>query len=204
MQTRRFLDDVYAKTDDTNVAGFYDAWAESYDAELAENAYRTPARLATALVETATPRDVRILDYGCGTGLSGLALVAEGYTLIDGTDLSPGMLAEAESKQIYGRLWTADAESPRAIPPGSYDVIVAVGVVSPGAAPAGLLPDLADLLEPGGRLVFSFNDHALQEPAYLDALRGLPDRGMALRFEQYGDHLPGIGLKSTVYVFERE
>jgi len=203
MQTRRFLNDVYTKTDATNVAEFYDAWAGSYDGELSENAYATPARLAAALAATATPGDARILDYGCGTGLSGQALVAEGYTLIDGTDLSPRMLAEAESKQIYGRLWVADAQTAKTLAPGSYDVVVAVGVVSPGAADAGLLHDLAALLETGGRLAFSFNDHALKEVSYLDALRALPDLGMTMRYEQYGDHLPGAGLRSTVYVFER-
>jgi predicted TPR repeat methyltransferase len=203
MQTKRFLDDVYGKMDGTSVAGFYDEWAGSYDSELAENAYRTPGRLAQALVATGTPLDARILDYGCGTGLSGNAFVSEGYTLIDGTDVSPGMIAEAESKQIYGRLWLADASTPRSIPPGDYDVIAAVGVISPGAAPSGLLQELANLLEPGGRLAFSFNDHALEDQGYLDALRALPDLGLTLLYEQYGDHLPGIGLKSTIYVFEK-
>lgn len=203
MQQKRFLGDVYAQTGETPIGQFYDAWAGSYDAELAENAYATPARLARALARTETPHDVRILDYGCGTGLSGAALVAEGFTLIDGVDVSPGMLAEAEDKQIYGRLWQIDAAAPVTIAPGSYGVIVAVGVVSPGAAPASLLGDLAEALEAGGRLAFSFNDHALADASYLDALRALPDRGMSLMHEEYGEHLPGIGLKSTVYVFDR-
>ena len=203
MQHRRFLGDVYARTGETPIGQFYDDWAESYDAELAENAYTTPARLAGALAYTETPHDARILDYGCGTGLSGAALVAEGFTLIDGVDVSAGMLAEAEEKQLYGRLWQIDPEEPVTIAPGSYGVICAVGVISPGAAPASLLGELADALEDGGRLAFSFNDHALADASYLDALRALRERGMTLLFEQYGDHLPGIGLKSTVYVFDR-
>jgi predicted TPR repeat methyltransferase len=132
-----------------------------------------------------------------------MALVAHGFTLIDGTDVSARMLAEAEAKQIYGRLWQADPDAPIPVNPGDYGAIVAAGVVSPGAAPAGLLGTLAGLLEGGGRLAFSFNDHALSDEAYLDALRALPQSGMTCLHESYGDHLPGIGLKSTVYVFEK-
>lgn len=201
---KRFLADVYDTTASQDVAGFYDQWATSYDDEVEENAYATPRRVAAALASSGLETDARILDYGCGTGLSGLALAAQGYTLIDGTDISPEMLAQAEAKQIYGRLWTGSAEETFTLAPGSYEAVVAVGVVSPGAGPARLLNELSAALETGGRFAFSFNDHALEEESYMDALRGLPERGMRLTFEEYGDHLPGIGLRSTVYVFEKE
>ncbi len=200
---KKFLDEVYKAGGQRSVVNLYDAWAGTYDSELAENEYATPRRLAAALAETGTSTEARILDFGCGTGLSGLALVAQGYTLIDGTDVSAEMLAGAEAKQIYGRLWQSDPEAPIPVGLGDYRVVVAAGVVSPGAAPASALGDLADLLDTGGRLAFSFNDHAMTDESYLDALRALPDRGMTKLHEAYGDHLPGIGLKSTVYVFEK-
>jgi predicted TPR repeat methyltransferase len=201
---KKFLDEVYEASEPQAVADLYDKWAGSYDSELAQNAYATPDRLAMALAETEVPTETRILDFGCGTGLSGLALVGRGYTLIDGADLSAEMLAEAEAKQIYGRLWQADSVAALPVTLGEYGVVVAAGVVSPGAAPASLLGDLAGLLERGGHLAFSFNDHALADPDYLDALRTLRDGGdMTCLFEEYGDHLPGIGLKSTIYVFQK-
>lgn len=202
--TKSFLDSVYGAKGADALVDLYDTWASSYDAELAEAAYATPARLAAALAACDTPTDCRVLDYGCGTGLSGLALVARGYTLIDGVDLSAEMLAQAEAKQIYGRLWQAAPDTAVLLAPGDYPVIVAAGVVSPGAAPASLLGELAGALEPGGRLAFSFNDHALSDPSYPEALRALPGRGMTCLFEEYGEHLPAIGLNSTVYVFEQE
>ena len=200
---KKFLDEVYKAGGQRSVVDLYDDWAGTYDAELEEAAYATPARLAAALAATDTSTETRVLDYGCGTGLSGLALVAQGYTLIDGADVSAQMLAGAEAKQIYGRLWQVDPEAPFPVNPGDYGAIVAAGVVSPGAAPASLLGDLSDLLENGGRLAFSFNDHALSDETYVEALRALPDRGMTCLHEEYGDHLPGIGLKSTVYVFDK-
>jgi predicted TPR repeat methyltransferase len=200
---KKFLDEVYKAGGQRSIVDLYDEWAGTYDSELEEADYATPARLAAALAETDTSTETRVLDYGCGTGLSGLALVAQGYTLIDGADVSAQMLAGAEAKQIYGRLWQVDPEAPFPVNPGDYGAIVAAGVVSPGAAPASLLGDLADLLENGGRLAFSFNDHALSDETYVEALRALPDRGMTCLLEEYGDHLPGIGLKSTVYVFDK-
>ncbi|MGB8621840.1 MAG: methyltransferase type 11, partial [Paracoccaceae bacterium] len=78
------------------------------------------------------------------------------------------------------------------------------GVISPGAAPAGLLDVALDALAPGGRLAFSFNDHALQDHAYTAALaRHLADGSAVKLFEENGPHLPGAGLNSTVYVLEK-
>jgi len=48
----------------------YANWAASYDDDLAEAGYETPHRIAAALAKFTTP-DARILDFGCGTGLSG-------------------------------------------------------------------------------------------------------------------------------------
>jgi predicted TPR repeat methyltransferase len=200
---RKFLDEVYAADRPLTVVELYDQWADSYDAELEEAAYATPSRLAAALTATCTSKDTRVLDIGCGTGLSGQALVAQGFTLVDGTDLSAPMLAVAEAKQIYGRLWQTDPSAALPVSPGDYGVVAAAGVVSPGAAPADLLGELADLLDTGGRLAFSYNDHALADDTYLDALRALPERGMRSLFEEYGEHLPARGLKSKVYVFEK-
>jgi len=201
---KSFLDAVYGVAGDRDVKSFYDAWSESYDTEVAANGYATPLRAAQALLACNTPLDARILDFGCGTGLSGAAFAYCGYTILDGTDLSGEMLAIAESKQIYGQLWTTDPSAPLPIVPGDYAVIAAVGVVSPGAAPAAMLMTLSDLLAPGGRLVFSFNDHALANPAFPAMLDSCRASGrMTTLFEEYGPHLPERDLKSTVYVLEK-
>lgn len=43
----------------------------------------------------------KVLDFACGTGLIGKYLNESGFTLIDGMDLSPGMLEQARSKYVY-------------------------------------------------------------------------------------------------------
>ncbi|MDJ0822319.1 MAG: class I SAM-dependent methyltransferase [Paracoccaceae bacterium] len=196
-----FLDKVYqARTADETKA-IYDAWSETYDAEVAENGYATPARCAAALHALCPDSAAPILDFGCGTGLSGLALRLAGFETIDGVDLSPEMLAKAEAKSAYRSLTpiTADADLPT-----GYSAIAAIGVIGAGAAPLAVLDRILDALEPGGLTVFSFNDHTLEDPAYqarVDAL--MADGTVTEHFREHGEHLPGYGLKSTVYVLEK-
>lgn len=202
MTEKKYLDQVYDLEARGGVEDLYDAWAQSYDEELTENGYATPARLARAMRLTGCTGPV--LDIGCGTGLSGEALRAEGFDTIDGTDLSDGMLDVARAKGIYRSLWRTDPAAPLPVTPGDYSSVAAAGVVSPGAAPAGMLDVILDILAPGGRLAFSYNDHALHDPAYTAALaRHLADGSVKKIHEKHGPHLPEIGLNSTVYVIEK-
>lgn len=200
MAETEFLNTVYQTETRDEVETLYDAWASSYDAELAANGYATPARVARAMAQTGCREPV--LDLGCGTGLSAAAMQAEGYRVIDGTDLSAGMLEEARAKGLYRDLWVTDPDAP--LPAGTYATIAAVAVVSPGAGGPELLDAMAAAVAPGGHLAFSFNDHALADPAYRARLNELLDTGaFRLLHAEHGPHLPGIGLKATVYVLEK-
>ena len=201
--TEKFLTRSYGKRGPQAVKAHYDAWADSYDAEIAENGYATPARCAAALAATGLDRSAAILDLGCGTGLSGVALAVEGFTVIDGTDLSPGMLEKAAKRGLYRQLFPGHPDG--ALPPGPYQAICAVGVISPGAAPISMLTTALARLPAGGALVMSLNDHGLADASYTQGIAAVHTGGMArLIFEEYGAHLPGINLNSTVYVFEKQ
>lgn len=197
------LTSAHALRGTSETRGFYDAWASRYEADLLAAGYATPARIAGALHRTGTPTEARVLDFGCGTGLSGMALVARGYTRIDGCDLSPEMMALAEARQIYGRLHGSQGPLPPEILPGDHDVITATGAIGHGAGPATLLGDLAALLPPGGRLAFSLNDPTLADPAYQGALAALCDGGWRVLLREHGPHLPQMGMGATVLVLER-
>jgi len=199
-----YLDKVYSARDAESTRRLYDDWADSYEAELAENGYATPARCADALAAEMQDTSVPVLDFGCGTGLSGRALRAAGFLVIDGLDLSPDMLDLAREKGIYRNLDVIEPGAPLPQPPGTYGAICAAGVIGAGAAPISVFDILMDGLAPGGRLVFSFNDHALEEPEYEAKLNSYLDAGKAeLLFKAYGHHLPGIGLGANVYVIAK-
>lgn len=198
-----FLDRVYGISAPDEVRTIYDDWAPTYDAEIAANGYATPARCAAALATLLSDPAAPILDFGCGTGLSGLALRALGFSVIDGTDLSGRMLETARARNVYRELAQNAPGAPLDPLKDRYRAIAAVGVISPGAGPPTLTGELLALLPKGGLLAFSLNDHALGDPAYEAVVSRLIDTGTARqRFRDYGDHLPGRGMNSAVIVLE--
>lgn len=202
--SKTYLDKVYEARDAASTRELYDKWAGSYEAETAANGYATPGRCAKALRRFTDDLSAPVLDFGCGTGLSGLALKLEGFEVIDGYDLSADMLREARAKNIYRTLEQIEADDPLPFTPGDYPTIAAIGVIGAGAAPISLLHTLIRSLRQGGKMVFSFNDHALEDPANEAGLCEWLDCGAArLLFREHGPHLPGINLKSIAYVIEK-
>lgn len=177
----------------------YSDWAKTYDADVQGAGYATPGRLAKALAEAAPDLSASLLDFGCGTGLSGLALAAQGFTTIDGTDITPEMLDQAATSGVYRKTW---ATAPGEVPAEDYSIIAAIGVISLGAAPADTLHTLLTALPPGGLLGFSYNDATLAEQSYMDALEKAQDEATLIH-EAYGDHLPGKNMKSSIYILRK-
>ena len=95
------------------VRRLFDQYAARFDTALTERlAYRGPAVLRQAVEQAvhAAQRPLRfsaMLDLGCGTGLAGAAFAPLADRLV-GVDLSPAMVAQAESKQLYDRLATGE------------------------------------------------------------------------------------------------
>lgn len=200
----KFLDKAYDTSGTDETRSLYDAWAPTYEAELVENGYATPDRCAKALTRYTKDLSAPVLDFGCGTGLSGMALAQAGFRTIDGADLSADMLKGAEEKQVYRNLRLIEAGENPVRHRGDYAAIAAIGVIGAGAAPISTFDLLMKCLGRGGKLVLSFNDHALRNPVNEARMCEWLDCGAArLLFKDYGAHLPGIGLKSNVYVIER-
>ena len=182
----------------------YADWAENYDADVAEWGYATPARIALALRQCGANVEKPVLDFGCGTGLSGMALKSVGFDVIDGTDISPEMLAQAAARDIYRQVWKGEPGTLGHIKRGDYAIISATGVVSLGAAPPETLDMLIDALGPGGLLAFSYNEATLADRSYTDQLDIsilAPDIEMV--YEENGPHLPAKNMSSTVYVLQK-
>ena len=182
----------------------YADWAETYDKDVTAWGYATPPRIAMALRLSGANPDKPVLDFGCGTGLSGQALKAAGFAQIDGTDISAEMLEKARARGIYQHLWESEPGDMGHVKRGQYPIIVATGVISLGAAPPETLDMLLGVLPSGGLLAFSFNEATLADRAYTDRLDVAvlaPDIEMA--FEEEGPHLPAKHMTSAVYVLRR-
>ena len=182
---------------------FYTDWAATYDAEVMENGYVTPKRCADALVSFAD-RKSKILDIGCGTGLSGKILNETGFNNIDGCDINAEMLAVAKSRNIYQDLWRSNPEDPFPFDNGKYQVITAIGVIGAGAAPLSVYHETINKLTKDDLFVFSFNDHTLEDPSFEAAVQEqIDNKQFELLFKEYGEHLPGREIKSIVYVTKK-
>ncbi|MEM8980092.1 MAG: methyltransferase domain-containing protein [Pseudomonadota bacterium] len=198
--TKKFLDKAYDLDGTEATQALYAEWSASYDAEVTENGYATPKRCAEALAQFAH-LNKPMLDFGCGTGLSGLAMRAVGFSNIDGIDINPEMVKKARSKGAYNAL---EVLEPGALPEKTYPAVAAIGVIGAGAAPVETMDLIWEALEPGGHLVFSFNDHALEDPVFEGKVEAYTQSGKAKQvFREYGPHLPGIDLNSVVYVLEK-
>ncbi|WP_040494162.1 class I SAM-dependent DNA methyltransferase [Ilumatobacter nonamiensis] len=203
MSAEEALDRVYAASSDpTTQAELYDDWAASYDHDLEVSGYATPGRIAELLAEHLTDHDAPVLDFGCGSGMSGRALADAGFTTIDGTDLSTGMLEQAEHSGAYRRLWQLTAGQ-LDVSPGTYRAVVACGVISVGAAPAGTLTLVASAVGPGDMVVVSFNDHTLEDDEYMATLQALLDDGFEQVAAEHGVHIASRDMGSTVFLLRR-
>ncbi|MEM7615200.1 MAG: class I SAM-dependent methyltransferase [Pseudomonadota bacterium] len=158
-EEERFLDAVYALETSEDTREFYDNWSQTYDAEVTENGYASPGRVADALAQFVPDQAKPILDLGCGTGVSGQALSAAGFTTLDGSDFSPEMLTQAGAKGIYRTLLHADLTDPLPFADGTYPVITAIGVLNPGHAPAETLDAILAKLPKDGIFAFTLNDN---------------------------------------------
>ena len=205
MAKQGFLSGAYEPRTSEEMREYYDRWAEVYDAELTENDYQQPRRCAEALVQHLENRDaVRILDAGCGTGLSGLALFEAGFFHIDGCDISNAMLEKAFQTDIYSKLFVADLNKPIDSPDETYDAVTAVGVFSFGHIRADAIDEFLRILKPGAVIVIGMNDHYYREgtvTARLDALAS--DQSVAILSREHGDHIPGTGLTGWVIVVRK-
>lgn len=144
---------VYAAGSLQEIARGYDAWAASYDAEMARAGYRHPA-IATALLARHLPRGAApVLDAGAGTGLAGEWLGILGWPRVEALDISEGMLAVAAGRGVYAALHRAALGDALPFPDGHFAGIISTGVFTTGHVGAGALPELARILRPRGVFV---------------------------------------------------
>jgi len=128
----------------------YRDWAATYDADVfGAMGFTGSARIADLLASVLPEPAEPVLDLGCGTGAVGVRLAELGVTTIDGVDLSPEMLAVAESTHAYRHLVVGDLN---ALPNGlhaPYAASVSAGTFTTGHVGPDAVPRLLELFRPG-------------------------------------------------------
>ncbi len=145
------------RASDDYVRALFDRFAEDYDRKLLEELkYRAPQILleaVTGVLPRSVPR-LDILDLGCGTGLAGLQFRPLARRL-EGVDLSPEMVAQAQARGIYDAVWAAELTAAMAAINEKFDLLVAADVVVYIGDLEPVFAAAAGALRPGGFLAFT-------------------------------------------------
>ena len=138
------------------VAGLFDQYADEFDNHLTGTlGYRTPRLLREMYDRLAGESGlIRILDLGCGTGLSGEEFRDQASHLA-GVDLSSRMIEKAAERGIYHELVCGDVVSVLRRDAAAWDLLLAVDVLVYIGDLSGLFQAATTALRPGGWLLFS-------------------------------------------------
>lgn len=200
------------------VEALFDRFAPRFDERLAaELEYRAPGEAHAALASWLAARtDLRAVDLGCGTGLSGMFLRPR-VVYLAGVDLSSAMLERAKARAIYDEVAQGDITAYLAgVPEGAFHLALALDVFIYMGDLQGVAQACARALAPGGRFVFTVeapgegegfraaaSGRYAHSPRYVEATLGgagfalVERRDFSIRTES-GRPVPAI-----LYVFEK-
>ncbi len=145
----------------------FDRNAGSYDANMRNLGYSTPAALLELLRADGGVADssLDMLDLGCGSGWCGPLFRPYARRLV-GIDLSPRMLELAAAKRVYDELIQAEILEYLARPADGIDVVIAANVLVYFGNLASLAAGVARTLRPGGRFIFDVEKGEGTEPGF--------------------------------------
>ena len=139
------------------VTNLFDQYSSRFESDLINRlAYRVPTRLRELVSEhiQTTTRFARVIDLGCGTGLSGQAF-HDIANYLAGIDISQKMLEQARGKEIYDELFWGDLCEQLQQLPGFYDMFIATDVMIYIGNLEPLFSIVSSKARPGAYFVFS-------------------------------------------------
>jgi len=199
------LDEAYSIDGPEDARKLYDDWAATYDASFADGwGYVAPREIARIMLAEGDPTP--ILDIGAGTGR--VAENLEGR-VVDGLDISPEMLAEADNKGLYRNLITGDLTQPLDIADGTYGGVISSGTFTHGHVGPGCFSELLRITRPGALFCCGVIATVLDGMGFGSTLAMLvaerrisPVRFKVIDIYEGADH-PHAKDRGLVMVFER-
>lgn len=188
---------VYAAKTSAEIALHYDNWAQGYDAWMSSVGYQHPT-LCLALIARYLPRGAApLLDAGVGTGLIGEWLSLLGYPVLEGLDVSQGMLDVAAQRGVYAKLHKLALGGPLPLASDSFAGIVSAGVFTSGHVGVEGLDELLRITRPGGIIIMTVKSTLMAEA--MDAhLRALEASGQISLLETTMPYVSMPGEQGTV------
>ncbi len=152
----------------------YGEWAPSYDESFGTGwGYVAPREIAR-LLRAEMAGDEPILDAGAGTGQVAEHLL--GLT-VDALDITPEMLAVAETKGLYRALIQGDLTGVLPLAESTYGAVVSCGTFTHGHVGPECLPELLRITRPGALFCCGTIPAVLDGAGFGSALASLVARG---------------------------
>jgi predicted TPR repeat methyltransferase len=188
-------DEIPERVPDQCIVQLYERFSSFYDENVYEDlGSEVPGRLARMVEQSlGNSRGLRVLDLGCGTGVSGKHVRACAEKLV-GVDLSPDMVARARQLDMYDRLDVAEITDWLRRCDERFDVIVASdSFIYFGNLAQVVVPAVARL-SPSGTIAFSVESG--DESPYR-----LADSG---RYVHHIDHVRAVAADTGLAVVQIE
>jgi predicted TPR repeat methyltransferase len=148
--------DAPPKAPDAYVATLFDQHAEAFESILVDQLeYCVPLMVRQQIQTLGLGPFKKLLDLGCGTGLTGGAL-RDIVDDITGLDISENMVEIAHEKDLYETLYVAEAaDYLEDNEDGPFDIVTATDVLPYLGFLEELVFGVADNMDPGGHFFFS-------------------------------------------------
>ena len=130
-----------------------------------------------------TADKIMILDTGCGTGAVGECFAKSSIMdrlVIDGSDLTQGMLDVARKKEIYRNLETADLSKPLEVKDASYDVVTCIGTLTKAHVGPEVFSEFSRITKMGGLIVAGVHQDIWESGGYRRAVESLSGKSVQI------------------------
>ncbi|MBN3036956.1 MAG: methyltransferase domain-containing protein [Candidatus Diapherotrites archaeon] len=128
---------------------YYEKEAQHYESP---GMVREQARITQRAIELLGAGKGRVLDAGCGTGVSMRVLEDSGFD-VKGIDVSPEMIAIARKKKLEASVASMD-NTP--FPDNSFRAIISISALQWVKSPSKVAKEFHRILEKSGRAVIQF------------------------------------------------
>ena len=165
---------VFDATNNEELAASYDKWAALYDSDLANQG--GPGEAVAELMKYVAP-NAKILDAGCGTGVVGQLLAEQGYTNLEGLDLSAGMLEQAALKKCYSALHQQALGENLNFADATFDAVIIIGVFVMAHVRSNAFDELLRITKPNGHIVFTLRPEFYENTDFKSTMQNLEKDG---------------------------
>ena len=163
----------------------YDHIASNYEGMYLKMGYPDPKYVANYVTRFTkrnrqNPEDIKVIDFGCGTGLVGKYLAESGFKNITGLDISPKMLDEAASKGVYSDLVEHTLCNPVDFPTkfkNHFDFVTCAGLINNNHMDYLLFEEMLLSVKKGGFIIFATRFSYMGKYWYDEIIKEMHDSG---------------------------